>query len=75
LVRSDAHQHLAPGQGERDHDLIGDLVRLRRDKASSNRVALRPHVFAIVGEALGVLVDDDPEDDAVQTGDDAAVYA
>ena len=60
-------------QRGRVEDDVGDLVRLLRDEPAPDRVALRPDILALVVEALGVLVDDDAEDDAVEPGDDAAV--
>ncbi len=57
----------------RIEDDVGDLVRLRRHQAAPDRIALRPDVLALVVEALGVLVDDDAEHDAVEPRDDAAV--
>ena len=49
--------------------------RLPRDQRAPARVPLRPEVLAFVGEALAVRVHDDPERDAVEPRDDAAVEA
>ena len=45
----------------------------RATRRSPDGVALRPEVFALVVEALGMLVDDDPEREAIEPRDDAAV--
>ena len=54
-------------------DRIGDLVRLLRDQAAPDRIALRPDILAFVVEALAVAVDHDAEHDAVEPRGDAAV--
>ena len=50
-----------------------DLVGLPGHERSPDGVALRPEVLALVVEALGVLVDDDAEREAIEPRDDAAV--
>ena len=55
------------------NDRKRDLVRLSSHKSSPDGIALRPEVFPLVIKALGVLIDDDPEREAIEPCHDAAV--
>ena len=50
---------------------VRDLVGLLGDQSAPDRVALGPEVLALVVEALALLVDDDAERHAIDTGHDA----
>ena len=54
-------------------DRVSHLVRLCRNQAAPDCIALGPHVLALVVEPLPVLVHDDREGHAIQPGHDTAI--
>ena len=72
-LRARKHRWHEAADGFGVDDRVADLPRLLGHETAPDRVTLRPKVFAFVVEALGVLVDDDTERNAIDSRDDAAV--